>query len=166
MSATSNAAVVRRFLDDVWNANNLAVADELVHPDYAVEGIGTGPSAVKRNVAAYRATFPDLTCTIEQIVAEGEWVAVRLTLRGTQHGLLGEIPATGRAVAFKEMVFWHVRDGQLRAIWSVGDALGLRVQLGALPASAWHRPVPVEGAAVAAIPAREDGPPGTPPDGW
>jgi hypothetical protein len=111
---------------------------------------------------AYRAIFPYLACTIDRIVAEGEWVAMRLTLRGP----LGEIPATGRAVAFNEMVFWQVRDGQLRAIWSVGDALGLRVQLGALPASAWHRPVSVDVAAVDATPAREDGPPGTPPDGW
>src|SRR4051794_37167154 len=113
MSSQSNTAVVRRFINEFWNANKPAVADELIHPDYMLEGIGRGPDAVKRNAAAYRATFPDLMWTIEQIVAEGDLVAVRLTLRGTQLGQLGEIPATGRRVEMKEMAFWQVTDGQL-----------------------------------------------------
>jgi predicted ester cyclase len=79
--------------------------------------------------------------TVEQTVAEGEWVAVRLTLRGTHLGPLGGIPPTGTRVAVKEMAFRRVEGGRLRAVWSVGDALGLRVRLGAIPASAWHEPV-------------------------
>lgn len=144
MSVEENKAIVLRFVTEFWNGNDPAVADELVHPAYAVEGFGRGPDAVKRNAATYRATFPDLECTIEQLVAEGEWVAVRLTLHGTQLGALGDIPASGRRVAMKEMVFWRVIDGQLWAIWSVGDALGLRIQIGALPASAWHNPVLID----------------------
>ena len=141
MSSHSNKAVVRRFITEFWNAGDIAVADELVHPDYAIEGIGRGSDAVKTNAAAYRVAFPDLECTIEQMVAEGDGVAVRLTLHGTHLGPLGGIPPTGKRVAMKEMVFWQVVEGRLRAIWSVGDALGLRIQLGAIPASAWHQPV-------------------------
>jgi predicted ester cyclase len=141
MSSQPAAAIVRRFIDEFWNADNPVVADELIHSDYTLEGIGRGPGAVKRNAAAYRTAFPDLAWTIEQMVSEGDWVAVRLTLTGTHLGPLGAIPPSGRRVAMKEMAFWQVIDGQLRVIWSVGDALGLRVQLGALPASAWHHPV-------------------------
>ena len=136
-----NKAVVRRFIAEVWNAGDLAAADELVHPDYAIDGIGSGPDAVRRNVAAYRAAFPDLEWRIEQVVAEGEWVAARLTLLGTHLGPLGGIPPTGKRVAMKEMVFWQVAGGRLTAIRAVGDALGLRVQLGAIPARAWHEMV-------------------------
>jgi predicted ester cyclase len=143
MSSQSNKAIVRRFIAEVWNAGDFATAAEVIHPSYALEGIGRGPDAVRSNVAAYRAAFPDLESTIEQMVAEGEWVAVRLTLRGTHLGPLSDIPPTGKRVAMKEMVFWRVVGGRLRAIWSVGDALGLRVQLGAIPASAWHQPVGV-----------------------
>jgi predicted ester cyclase len=143
MCTQSNEAVVRRFIMEFWNGGDAAVADELIHPDYAVEGIGRGPDAVKRNAAIYRSAFPDLAWTIEQTVAEGEWVAVRLTLHGTHLGSLGGIPPTGTRVAMKEMAFWQVEGSRLRAIWSVGDALGLRIQLGALPASAWHEPVPM-----------------------
>jgi steroid delta-isomerase-like uncharacterized protein len=141
MSEEASKAVVHRFVAEVWNAGDLAAADELVHPDYAVEGVERGPDFVRRNVAALRAAFPDLESTVEQMVAEGDWVAVRLTLRGTHLGPLGDIPPSGKRVETQEMVFWRVEGGRLRAIWSVGDALGLRVQVGALPASAWHRPI-------------------------
>ena len=141
MSTEANKAVVRRFVAEVWNAGDLAAADELVHPAYAVEGVERGPDFVRRNVAAFRAAFPDLEPAIEQMVAEGDWVAVRLTLRGTHLGPLGDIPPSGKRVEMREMVFWRVEEGRLRAIWSVGDALGLRVQIGAAPASAWYRPI-------------------------
>ena len=141
MSTEANKAVVRRFVAEVWNGGDLAVADELVHPAYAVEGVERGPDFVQRNAAAFRAAFPDQECAIEQLVAEGDWVAARLTLRGTHLGPLGQIPPSGRRVEMREMVFWRAEGGRLRAIWSVGDALGLRVQIGAIPAGAWHRPV-------------------------
>ncbi len=141
MSSKANKAVVRRFIAEVWNAGDLAAVDELVHPAYAVEGVEHGPDFVRRNVALFRATFPDLVCAIEQMVAEGEWVVVRVTLRGTHLGPLGNIPPSGRPEQMREMVFWQVEEGRLRAIWSVGDALGVRIQIGALPASAWSRPI-------------------------
>ncbi len=141
MSMESNKAVVRRFIAEIWNAGNLAAANDLVHPEYAIPGIGTVPDAVRHNVSVYRAAFPDLECVVEQLIAEGDWVAVRLTLRGTHLGPLGDIPASGKPVTMKEMVFWRVDSGQLREIWSQGDALGLRIQIGAIPASAWDTPI-------------------------
>ena len=141
MSIEANKDVVKHFIAEVWNAGDLDVADELIHSEYAISGIGTGPDAVRRNVSNYRTAFPDLECVVEQLIAEGDWVAVRVTLRGTHLGPLGDIPASGKSVTMKEMVFWQVESGKLRAIWSQGDALGLRIQIGAIPASAWHSPV-------------------------
>ena len=141
MSTEANKAVVRRFIAEVWNAGNMDAAGDLVHPEYAITGIGTGPDAVRHNVSNLRTAFPDLECVVEQVIAEGDWVAVRLTLRGTHLGPLGDIPASGKPVTMKEMVFWRVDSDQLREIWSQGDALGLRIQIGAIPASAWDRPV-------------------------
>jgi predicted ester cyclase len=142
MSIEANKRVVRRFIEEFWNAGNVAVADELIHPDYAVPGLGQGPEAVKRNVAAYRVGFPDLRWTVENEVAEGEWVAVRLVLHATHLGAFAGVAPTGRRVTMQEMVFWRVVDGRLRTIRSQADALGLRSQLGAIPSTAWHQPVP------------------------
>ena len=110
VSAEANKEIVRRFIAEVWNAGELAAVEELVHPEYAVEGEPRGPEFVRGNVAWYRTVFPDLDSVIEQMVAEGDWVAVRLTLRGTHLGPLGDIPPSGKRVEMREMVFWRVAD--------------------------------------------------------
>jgi predicted ester cyclase len=107
----------------------------LIHPDYLIDGVGHGPEAVKSNVKAFREAFPDLTWAIEDVVAEGDRVAMRLMLRGTHLGVFRGIAPTGRQVTMQEMVFWRLLDGRLHSGWFQADMLGLRVQLGALPAS-------------------------------
>jgi steroid delta-isomerase-like uncharacterized protein len=133
MTVEANKAVVRRFIAEVWNAGNLDVAEQLVHPGYEVPGVGPGPEAVKRNVRTFRAAFPDLTSTVDDLIAEGDRVAVRLTLRGTHLGTFRGIAATGKRVTMQEMAFWRLVDGKLHTGWFQADMLGLRVQLGALP---------------------------------
>jgi predicted ester cyclase len=135
MTVEANKAVVRRFLAVVWNAGNLSVADELVHPDYEILGVGRGPEAVKHNVRAFRTAFPDLVGTIDDMVAEDDRVAARLTLRGTHLGPFREIGPTGKSIVMEEMAFWRLVDGKLHTGWFQADGLGLRRQLGVLPAS-------------------------------
>ena len=141
MSTEFNKQLVHRFIAEVWNSGNADAADDLIHPDYALSVLGQGPEGVKRNVAAYRAAFPDLECTIENMVAEGDWVAVRLVLHATHLGEFAGVAPTGKRVTMQEMLFWRVVDGRLHTIWSQADALGLRIQLGAIPPTAWHQPV-------------------------
>ena len=141
MPTGSNKEVVRRFILEAWNAGNISVVDELIHPEYEVKGVGHGPEAVKRNMASYRTAFPDLQTSIELLIAEDEWVAVRLMLHGTHLGPLGNIPPSGKRITMNELVFWRIVDGKLHTIWSQGDALGLRIQIGALPANAWNEPI-------------------------
>ena len=112
MPEPSPRTVVLRFVAEVWNAGILDAADDLVHPDYAVPDVGRGPDAVKRNVAAFRRAFPDLTWTVEDVVAEGDRVALRLTLHGTHRGEFRGIATNGRRVTMQEMVFWRVTNGR------------------------------------------------------
>ena len=140
-SPETNKAIVRRFIAEVWNAGELAVANELIHDDYAISSTNRGPTAVQRNIARYRAAFPDLNWSIEEMIAEGEWVAVRLILHGTHRGEFRGVPPTGKRVAMQELVFWRIVDGKLHTIQAQADSLGLRIQLGAIPATAWHQPV-------------------------
>ena len=142
MSIEFNKSVIERFIAEAWNAGNLDAVDDLVDATYAISGIGHGPDAVKRNMQIYRTAFPDLEWVIEQLLAEGEWVAARLTLHGTHLGPLGNIEPSGERVVMNEMAFWRVVDGKLHAIWSQGDALGLRIQIGSIPATAWDQSVP------------------------
>ncbi|HKG27119.1 MAG TPA: ester cyclase family protein, partial [Thermomicrobiales bacterium] len=135
MTGDQNKEVIRRFIAEVWNAGDLSVADELVHPDYEVAGVGRGPEAVKQNVRSYREAFPDLVSTIDDMTAEDDRAAVRLTLRGTHLGTFRGFGPTGKAITLQEMALWRLVDGKLHTGWFQADALGLRRQFGVLPAS-------------------------------
>lgn len=128
-----NKEVARRFVTEVWNAGNLDLAGELIHPAYVVPGVGTGPEAVKANISAFRTGFPDLEWVIEDVIAEGDRVVLRLMLHGTHLGTFHGIAATGRRVTMQEIAIWQVCDGKLHAGWFAFDGLGLRVQFGVLP---------------------------------
>jgi predicted ester cyclase len=75
--------------------------------------------------------FPDLRVKIEDIVAEGDLVAVRARWIGTHRGVLPMIPVpvTNRAFTLKGMVFWRIRDGKIVERWATMDRLGLQQQL-------------------------------------
>jgi steroid delta-isomerase-like uncharacterized protein len=141
MSTEVNKQLVQRFLTEVWQAGNVDLAHNLIHPDYRISDDLCGPTGVIANIRTYRSAFSDLQWHIEQIVAENDWVAARLTLTGTHLGEFRGIPPTGKSISMQEMVFWRIVDGKLHTLWAQADALGLRIQLGAIPATAWHQPV-------------------------
>jgi predicted ester cyclase len=135
MSGTTNQAIVRRFLTEVWNGRDLAVADELCVPPYARDE--------RRALAALTRAFPDLWLTIDAQVAAGETVMTSATLRGTHEGPLmlsflprGGLAPTDARVAVRAVFVHHVIGNQIQqeGSWSVVDWLGLLLQLGAYPA--------------------------------
>ncbi len=90
-----------------------------------------GPEAVLQYRAILHRAFPDLRVQIEDIVGEGDRVAVRARWTGTHCGPLPglDIPATNRAITFTGMVFWRIRDGKIVERWAVVDRLGMQQQL-------------------------------------
>jgi predicted SnoaL-like aldol condensation-catalyzing enzyme len=106
MDIAANKALVRGYLE-MWNTSNVALADEVLAADWKdhahPEVVGT--DSVKQAVMKVRSAFPDFHITIEQIVAEGDLVAVRATI------LRGE--KTSR-------VMWFVRvaEGKMREMWT------------------------------------------------
>jgi predicted ester cyclase len=80
--------------------------------------------------------FPDVTATIEDMIAEGDSVSFRVTVQGTHRGeFMGETPS-GRQVTFSVQNIYRFRDGKVVERWSNPDLFGLMVQLGAIPAPA------------------------------
>ena len=91
MSAEHNAAVVRRAVEAIWNRGELDVADRLFAADYANNGgvipdLVHGPEAIKLSVALYRAAFPDLHITVDEVIADQDTVLLRWTARSTRPG--------------------------------------------------------------------------------
>jgi steroid delta-isomerase-like uncharacterized protein len=138
MSAEENKAIVRRFWG-VWEEGNIDLVDELLAPDYinhtpATPDQPTGPEGVKGVVTMFRSAMPDLRVVIEDMIAEGDKVAVRYTLEGTHDGELFGVPPTGHRLSIKSIAVERVSDGKIRDHWRITDSLDMMQQLGVIPA--------------------------------
>ena len=134
MSAEENKAVVRRYIEEVWNEHNQSVTDEVVAPDYlnhaAPPEHPRGIAGAKQTLDWLMAAFPDTRFDIEGIMADGDMVAIRGTNSGTHEGEFAGIPPTGKHYAVEHMHWFRVADGKIAEHWVVRDDLGMRQQLG------------------------------------
>lgn len=133
MSLDENKDLVRRVVD-AGNAGDIATfrslfADNFVHHD---PDIGTLDGFLSF-LGAMHAAIPDGHTTIDDMVAEGDEVAKRWTLRGTQSGELFGVPPTGAKVALQGMSTYRIDGGKVTDIWWITDRLGLLQQIGAIP---------------------------------
>lgn len=102
--------------------------DHEAHP-----GGNRGPESMRGLITMLRTAFPDLRFTIEELIAEGDTVAGRLTMNGTHTGPLMGMPPTGRAVRQAHMHFVRFRDGKAIEHWGVRDDMGMMRQMGLMP---------------------------------
>ena len=137
MSETENKALVRRFFEEVWNQGDEAAIDAYIAADAVGNDpdFGTGREAFRAQWRKWRAAFPDLHFAVEDVIAEGDKVVTRWTLTGTHRAEFIGIPATGKRVSVTGISLDHMVDGQIKAGVDAWDALGLRQQLGVIPAA-------------------------------
>ena len=138
MSIEENKALVSRYYEEIVNGGNSALVDELFALDYVNHVPGSpegfrGPEGEKQFDALYRQAFPDAHLTVEDMLAEGDRVASRLSYRGTHNGDFQGIPATGHHFMTSGIQIVRIADGKIAESWSMPDTLGLLQQLGALP---------------------------------
>jgi predicted ester cyclase len=84
VSIEQHKATIQRFVEP-WNTGEVAILDEVCAADYVLHGLG-GLQELKQAITDYRKDIPDLQCTIEEMIAEGDKVAYRWIMRGTQAG--------------------------------------------------------------------------------
>ena len=131
--------IVRRLTEESWK--NPSVIDELASADYIgydptePEPI-RGPAGLKAQLEKYIAAFEGAHVTVDEQVAEGDIVATRWTARGTHTGEIAGVAPTGKEVTVTGLTISRVENGQVVEERSVWDALGMLVQLGAVPAPA------------------------------
>ncbi len=138
MSIAEHKTLVYRAVD-AFNRGDLDAVDALFAPDYVDHDrtradLPPGPAGVKRAWTTFRAAFPDLQATIEDLVAEGDKVAVRGFIRGAHQGEMMGIPPSGKPVTVTLIDVNRIADGRLAERWAEADMLGLMQQLGAIPA--------------------------------
>jgi predicted ester cyclase len=132
----ANEFVVRRFFEELWNAGDLAVADDIVAPHH-VHHIGddvrNGPEGVKQMALYLREAFPDLHFVLEDVVSDADRVAVRWTATGTHRGPFIDLEPTGRHARWTGMDMVRLHEGQLVELWANADGAALWEQLTGSP---------------------------------
>lgn len=133
MSAEENKALVRRVLAAVRDGWTHAVIEEFFAPDYRRHLTPTGPHLTREGqrerASRLRVAFPDAAATLEDIVAEGDRVAYRLTIRGTHRGAFLGVAPTGRRVAVAFFAIVRVERSKLVEEWGGLDQIDLLRQL-------------------------------------
>ena len=143
MLTEENKAQFHRTYEEFFNQGTLAIADELVAPDYlnfdAPPGRDRGPESMLGIATMLRAAFPDLHFTVEELVAEGDTIMGRVTMSGTHQGPFQGMPPTGRSFQQDQMHLVRFRDGKAIEHRAVRDDLGMMRQLGVIPSPVHER---------------------------
>jgi predicted ester cyclase len=126
-----NKALVRRWVEEGFNRQNLAVVDELFAAQFSVDGQIIGRDGLKRSMTRHLVGFPDLHVTIDDIIAEGNKVGIWYTAEGTHRGEFADIAATGNHVKWSGFDLLTIEHGKISQARFLSDFFGLVTQLGA-----------------------------------
>ena len=132
MSA-ENKVLLRKWFDEVWNKGRTTAIDDMLGTQAMIHGLAPEPlgvAAFKQFHAAYRNAFPDVKIQVDDVITEGDRVAVRWSGTGTHRGDGLGFAATNQAVRFSGMTIVEVENGKIVQGWNVFDQLGMLQQLG------------------------------------
>src|SRR5262245_50430271 len=140
MTTSDNKAVVRRFNEIVgqyFRGGDVSGIDEVCTPDIVLHGPGMPPdlAGFKQMVPAFRAAFSEVEVVTEDLVAEGDRVVDRITVRGIHQGEFIGIPPSGQRFELEEIHIARIVDGKIVERWTQYDMFGLLQQIGGVPGS-------------------------------
>lgn len=125
-------ALTLRILQEIWNAKNPSLIEELYSDDCVIhtpDGEVHGVEGSKRLYYAYTSAFPDMQFEIQEIVVENDTASAQLLFTGTHKGPLGEIPASGNFVKVANNCFFRFADGKVVKQQGVWDSLSFMRQI-------------------------------------
>jgi len=125
--------LVRRFYGEIWNKKNLAVANEILHPELSFRSsLGdkfVGIDGFLGYVEKIHSALDDFRCDIDSLLGDQGNAAARVTFSGTHNGSFLGFNPTGCQVAWSGAAFFTLRDGKIDTIWVLGDVDTLKRQL-------------------------------------
>ncbi len=144
MSAEQNKAIVRRFIEELWNKRKLDVADAIFASDCVTHQLRSGaevasaprsPELVKQHVTEWLVGFPDLRFAIEHMVAEADRVATQAVMQGTHRGVWLGVAPTGKRISIRMTIVHRIANGKIAEDWVLVESLGFFQQLGLISAT-------------------------------
>jgi steroid delta-isomerase-like uncharacterized protein len=138
-TTAANIALLRSSLD-AFNQGDLYACVAVLSSDVVMNMAGLptrqGPDVWRQGAEVIKRGFPDLHASIDDVVAAGDKVALRLTFRGTHLGEFLGLPATGRTIEYISHEFYRIADGLIAEEWICSDTATLHAQLAGADASA------------------------------
>lgn len=139
MSAADNKALIRSYIEEVVNSGNVDEMEKYVSSDYTEVFEGRryplGIDGAKEHIRGVRQTYPDLTVTVGQQIAEGEYVATCITARGTHQGVWLGIKPTNKVVTYTGVNIDRVVEGRITEHSGAANLLGPLLEIGAVRAA-------------------------------
>jgi steroid delta-isomerase-like uncharacterized protein len=134
-----NKQLVRRWFDEVWNKGRAEGIDEMFAENGIAHGLSddpanpiTGPGNFRPFHTLFREAFPNIMIVIEDMVAEGDKVAARCSVRAKHEGDFRGKEATQAPVQFTGMTIVRIENGKIAEAWNNFDFMSLHKQVGLL----------------------------------
>ena len=134
-----NKALLRRWFDEVWNKGRSDAIEEMLAAEGIVHGLSDDEGNPLKGAAdfkpfhnTFRGAFPDIEVVVEDVIAEGDLVAARCSVRGKHRGDHLGIAASNAPVQFTGITIARVRDGKIVEAWNNFDFLKMNKQIGAI----------------------------------
>jgi predicted ester cyclase len=141
----ANKLLIRSYYEEVFNKRQPAASDRFVATDFIEHNPQLphdGLAGMKQFVTKVLAAFGNYHAEIQQLVAEGDMVVVRIQWTGTNDGPLDGRPATGNKLVFSTSNFYRIENGKIAERWDVVETLARAVALGLVPAPTAASPTP------------------------
>lgn len=133
MSIDTNKEIVRAFVQRVFEDLDTSAVDELVADDFVSHSwqatSGSAKDSLRDATRRMSSALSDISFTVDDLIAEEDRVAARLTARATQTGEFMGMPPSGRSYEIGEIHIFRLRDGKIVEHWLQMDAMGLMKQL-------------------------------------
>jgi steroid delta-isomerase-like uncharacterized protein len=138
--SVENINAARRLFEEAWSQGKIELFDELCSERFVDHDPLLGEAdlgALKDRVSTYRAAFPDLTFTIDEIFAAGDRVITRWSAVGTfENELMGFAPTGEKRDPIEGIGISRFEDGKVVETWTQWDTLRFMKDLGAIPQDA------------------------------
>lgn len=137
--------IIKRFVEELWNARRLDVADQIFSDDCVTHQLRSGaldqpahrgPQEMKEHISGWVMSFPDLRFNIKQMMAERDRVVSQLVMEDTHQGTWMGISPTGKRLQIRMITVHRIADGKIAEDWVLVESFGLFQQLGAIPDTA------------------------------
>ena len=134
--------IIKRFVEELWNARRLEVADQIFSEDcmthqlrsgVLAEPAHRGPHAMKEHVSGWLMSLPDLRFNVEQMIADRDRVVSQLVMEGTHQGTWMGISPTGKRLQIRMVTIHRIANSKIVEDWVLVESLGFFQQLGVLP---------------------------------